>query len=59
VESNCHNFLARQKFTFSKIYILSIFIYGYKNFSPTLDKVLRKNIKKKKRRRDGEIGEHK
>ena len=44
---------------FSKIYILYITIYVYKSFSTTLDKGLRKNIKKKKIRRDGEIGEHK
>ena len=45
---------------FSKIYILCIIIYVYKSFSTTLDKDLSKNIKKKKRRRrDGEIGEHK
>ena len=41
---------------FSKIYILYITIYVYKSFSTTLDKGLSKNIKKK---RDGEIGEHK
>ena len=32
-------------------------MYVYKSFSTMLDKVLRKNIKKK--RRDGEIGKHK
>ena len=35
------------------------FIYIYKNFFTTLGKGLRKNIKKKERERDGEIGEHK
>ena len=39
---------------FSKVYI--IHIYLYKSFSTTLDKNLRKNIKK---RRDVEIREHK
>ena len=34
---------------FSKIYILYITIYVYKSFSTTLDKGLRKNIKKKKK----------
>ena len=53
------NFLARQKFMFSKIYILYIlyiYIYlcVYKSFSTMLDKGLRKNNK-----RDGEIGKHK
>ena len=43
---------------FSKIYILYIIIYVYKSFSTTLDKGLSKKIKKKKRR-DGEIREHK
>ena len=33
-----------------------ICIYVYKSFSTTLDKGLRKNVKKK---RDGDIGEHK
>ena len=33
---------------FSKIYILYIFVYVYKSTSTTLDKGLRKNIKKKK-----------
>ena len=58
MESSCHkNF--RQKFISFLIYIHvipSIYIYVYKNFSNTLDKGLRKNIKKK---RDGEIGEYK
>ena len=34
-------------------------MYLYKEFSTMLDKGLRKNIKKKKNRRDGEIGKHK
>ena len=50
--------LVRQKFMFSKIYIYYACIYVYKRFSTTLDKALRKNIKKKKGR-DEEIGEHK
>ena len=53
MESKCHkNF--RQKFI---SFLISIYIYAYRNFSTTLDKGLRKNIKKK--RRDGEIGEYK
>ena len=32
------------------------YVYVYKSFSTRLDKVLRKNIKRKKRERDGEIG---
>ena len=38
-----------------------LYIFMYKSFSTTLDKGLRKNIKKKKeeKRKDGEIGEHK
>ena len=61
MESKCHkNF--RQKFISFLIYIYiyiipTIYIYEYKNFSTTLDKGLRKNIKNKKR--DGEIGEYK
>ena len=45
---------------FSKnIYIIHI-IYVYKSFPTALyEKGLRKNIKKKKKRRDGEIGKHK
>ena len=43
---------------FSKICIIHIYIYVYNRFSTILGKGLRKNIKKKKRR-DGEIGEHK
>ena len=35
-----------------------MYIYVYRSFSTMLDKGLRKNIKKKKRR-DGEIGKHK
>ena len=31
---------------FSKIYAIHIYIYVYKGFSTTLDKGLRKNIKK-------------
>ena len=55
------NFLVKQKFMFSKIYILCImftymYIYICKNFYTMLDKNLRKNIKTK---RDGEIGKHK
>ena len=43
-----HN-LFRQKFMFSKIYIIHvIYVYVYKSFSTTLDKGLRKNIRKKK-----------
>ena len=37
---------------------LCIYIYVHKSFSTTLDKGFGKNIQKKKRR-DGEIGEHK
>ena len=40
----------------------TIYIYAYKSFSTTLDKSLRKNIKKKRERereRDGEIGKYK
>ena len=36
-----------------------IYINVYKSFYTTLDKALRKNTKKKKRGRDGEIGEQK
>ena len=36
---------------FSKIIIQSVYIFVYKSFSTTLDKGLKKNIKK-----DGEIG---
>ena len=36
-----------------------ICIYVYKSFSTMLDTGLIKNIKKKKRRRDGETGKHK
>jgi len=39
------------------MYIIHIYIYVYESFSTTLDKGLRKNIKRK--RRDGEIREHK
>ena len=43
-------FLVRQKFIKnSKIYILYIFVLVYKSFSATLDKGLRKNIKRKKK----------
>ena len=60
MESKCHNFLSSAKIhKFSKMYFIHIYIYLYKSFSTTLDKGLRKNIKKKKKRRDGEIGEHK
>ena len=42
---------------FYKIYIIqTVYIYIHKSFSTMLDKGLRKNIKKK---RDGEIGNHK
>ena len=47
---------------FIYIYIYThIYIYIYKSFSTTLDKDLRKNIKKQtnKQKRDGEIGKHK
>ena len=54
MESKCHNFLNLAKIHFSKIYIIHIYIYVYKSFTTTLDKGLRKNIKK-----DGETGEHK
>ena len=37
--------------------MLYIYIYVYESFSSTLDKGLRKNIKKK--RRNGEIGKYK
>ena len=39
-----------------KIHVHTIYVHIYKSFSTTLDKGLRKNIKK---RRDGEIGKHK
>ena len=42
---------------FSKIYILYI-LFTYKSFYTMLDKDMRKNIKKKKKRRDEEIGKH-
>ena len=46
------------KNVFSKIYIIHIsYTYVYKSFSTMLDKVFRKNIKRK--RRDGEIGKYK
>ena len=56
------NFLVKQKFMFSKIYILYIMftyicIYICKSFYTMLDKNLRKNIKTEER--DGEIGKHK
>ena len=46
---------------FSKIFIYYTYIYVYKSFSTPLDKVLRKNIKKKKKEEMEklEIGEHK
>jgi len=54
VESKCHKFL-RQKFMFSKIYILYILcICIQKLFYYACNKGLRKNIKKKKRK-SGEI----
>ena len=36
-----------------------LYVYGYKNVSTMFDKGLRENIKKKKKRRYGEIGKHK
>jgi len=49
---------SRQNCLFSKIYIIHIsYTYVYKSFSTMLDKVLTKNIKRK--RRDGEIGKNK
>ena len=51
MESKCHNFLSSAKIhKFSKMYFIHIYIYLYKSFSTTLDKGLRKNIKKKKKR---------
>ena len=50
MESKCHTFFSK-----AKIHVFKIYIYIHKSFSTTLDKDLRKNIKK----RDGEIGEHK
>ena len=46
---------------FSKIYIYTyLYVYVYKSFSTTLDKGLRKNIKKKQGEMEKlEIGEHK
>ena len=64
MESKCHKFLFRQKFTsflkyiYIYIYIYihyTDYIYLYKIFFTTLDKGLRQNINKK---RDGEIGKH-
>jgi len=55
------SFLVRQEFiSFLKYmyYTYYIYIYGYKIFSTTLDRSLRKNIKKNKRR-DGKIRKHK
>ena len=54
---NVINFLVRQKFIKFLIYIYYTYFYIciQKLFSTTLDKGLRKNIKK----RDGKIGEHK
>ena len=44
---------------FLKIYVIhTIYIYVYKSFCTTLDKGLRKNVKKKKRQ-DEKIGKHK
>ena len=43
------NFLIRQKFiSFIKYILYTIYIYAYKTFSITLDKALRKDIKKKR-----------
>ena len=50
-------FLVRQKFiSFLKYIYYAYYLYAYKSFFTMLDKVLRKNIKKKG---DGEIGKHK
>ena len=38
---------------------MCVCMYVYKSFPTAFDKDLRKNIKKKKKGRDGEIGEHK
>jgi len=51
-----HQFFGPQLSSQSKLYL---YTYVYKSFSTTLDKILRKNLKKKKKGRDGEIGEHK
>ena len=48
---NAIHFLVKQKFMF----YIYIYIHTHKSFSTTLDKDLRKNIKKK----DGEIREYK
>ena len=58
MESKCHFLFGQANIhKFSKIFvILTLYIYVYKSFSITLDKSLRKNIKKKKRR-DGELGD--
>ena len=50
---NVINFLVRQKVMCSKIHILYIlFTYVYKSFSTMLDKDMRKNIKKKKKKEE-------
>ena len=58
MEQNVINFFAKQKFMFSKIYILyilHIYVYVYKSFSTILDKGLRNNTNT----RDREIGKPK
>ena len=58
MEQNVINFFAKQKFMFSKIYILyilHIYVYVYKSFSTILDKGLRNNTNI----RDREIGKPK
>ena len=58
MESKCHFLFGQANIhKFSKIFvILTLYIYVYNNFSATLYKALRKNLKKK---RDGKIGKHK
>ena len=61
MEPKCHKFLAKQKFTSFLKYITLYILYIYytqthTSFSTTLDKGLRKNIKKKK---TDEIGKYK
>ena len=45
MESKCHNFLGKINY-FPNTYIMHLYIYVYKSFPTTLDKRVRKNIKK-------------
>ena len=53
MESNIIIFLVRQKFMFSKIYILYILFVWYENFSTMLEK------EHQKKKGNGVIGKHK